>query len=82
MTGTAKRTMTQRILETVKMKILRITSNTLRARSEDGRKICKVDNINEWIRGKKIKQSYRHSGKKTRHLTEEDQQKTKKEVMW
>jgi hypothetical protein len=55
--------MTQRIVE---MKILRITSNTLRdrARSEDGRKTCKVDNINEWVRGrKKIEQTHRHSGK-------------------
>jgi hypothetical protein len=55
MTGTAKTTMTQRILETVEMKILRITCNTLRdkSRSEDGRKTCKVDNINEWVRGRK-----------------------------
>jgi hypothetical protein len=47
-----ERTMTQRILETAEIKIFRkITNKTLRdrARREDIRNTCKVDNLNEWV---------------------------------
>jgi hypothetical protein len=50
-----ERTMTQRILET-EMKIFRkITNKTLRDRvgREDTRNTCKVDYLNEWVRGRK-----------------------------
>jgi hypothetical protein len=47
---------TKRILETAEMKILRkITNETLRnrARSEDIRKTCQLDNMNELLSGGK-----------------------------
>jgi hypothetical protein len=51
--------MTQRILETTEMKIFRkITNKTLRDRvgREDIRNTCKVDYLNEWVRGRKKKE--------------------------
>jgi hypothetical protein len=48
--------MTQSILETVEMKLLRKVTNKIpkyRATSEDVRKTCKVDYINKWVRERK-----------------------------
>jgi hypothetical protein len=49
-------TMIQRILETAEMKMLREITNKIlrdRPRSEDIGKTCKVDNINERVRGRR-----------------------------
>ncbi|XP_044745133.1 uncharacterized protein LOC123306997 [Coccinella septempunctata] len=58
---------TRQLLETTEMRVLRrITGKTLRdrERSENIRRECKTENINEWVRGRKVEWN-RHIGRMT-----------------